>query len=280
MLLPYLLALAGAAAATEVTLTWAHDKGSGLSALLATKPGSSKSIAVSCSSILEGPSPVDFSQIDENGDGNFTVGAKSYLVHSEPSFSGGPSCVTVYDEIISLDQCKEVEWDIDASASSGADDVVVDCFENEKVKGKLRHLLEVLGDHEPSTGETAPAQVGHITNSTTTALVEPQSGLDERQCSNVFVTVLIGNGNPHQNWHHIQVSQNHHCAQQAGCNVGYSTTTSVGWSASSSISMWINKCRTGSRGRLERSHGDGYNGCDFGHDNPSREWHGDILPPG
>lgn len=189
----HLLALVGAAAAAEVTLTWAHDKGSGLSALVATKAGASKPVALSCSSILEGASSVDFSHLDADGGGNFTIGDQSYLVHSDPSFSGGPRCVTVYDDVISFDQCTDVEWDVDASAAAGPEAAVVDCFENETIKDKLRNLLEVFGDHEPSTGETSPAQIGHIDNSTLTALVEA-SGVDKRQCGLVYGTVLIGNG--------------------------------------------------------------------------------------
>ncbi len=52
-------------------------------------------------------------------------------------------------------------------------------------------------------------------------------------------TILVGNGNPHQNGLHKQVSEPIQCSSDAGCSVSHLTSYTIGYSASATIAQWI-----------------------------------------
>ncbi|KAF5974755.1 hypothetical protein FBULB1_7643 [Fusarium bulbicola] len=88
---PVVLALAATAVSADVQIVWKHAKASSQTAL-SVYDGSTL-LAQSCSSFIsDAPSSIDFTDVDENGFGNFTVGANKYLVHSKAKYSGGPIC--------------------------------------------------------------------------------------------------------------------------------------------------------------------------------------------
>ncbi|KAF5675860.1 hypothetical protein FCIRC_7232 [Fusarium circinatum] len=161
-------------------------------------------IAEACGSIIHAKYPIDFSDVDDTGSGNFTVGDASYLIHSVP------------------------EWSV-LKCFSDSTDVVTDkadgCFSDSTTDGELQSLQRRSLSHE---------------------MHSRGAELEKRQtaCAGWFTrTVLVGAGDPHQNYFHKQLSENINCASAASCSVGQSDSTSytIGWTAgvSSPEGGWI-----------------------------------------
>ncbi|KAG9255765.1 uncharacterized protein F5Z01DRAFT_699546 [Emericellopsis atlantica] len=208
-----ILALVGTAVAIDVSVLWSHDKVSGTKSLRVSDT-SNQLIAQSCSDTIEGPMSIDFSGVDENGFGNVTVGTDSYLAHSKVEYSGGIVCSKVYNEESAVVECHDIDWD------PPADPVVeADCHENAEVDDLASHV---------SARSASPA-----------------SHLEERDpqivCTSSSSTELIGDGNPHQNYRHQQISENIFCGSSDTCTVGHeqSKTFTVGWTSEISADGWI-----------------------------------------
>ena len=104
------LVLAGAASAASasVGVVWQYAKTSQTS--LSVYNGTSL-LAQSCSSFLsDGSTGIDFSDVDENGFGNFTVGHNRYVVHSKAQYSGGPICTKKFNHEATVVECSGINW--------------------------------------------------------------------------------------------------------------------------------------------------------------------------
>ena len=116
----FFIALAGAA---EVEVEWMHEKSTGGTMLSVFSAKDHTLLAKTCGSYLDSKTPIDLSNVDEDGTGNFTIGTKQYLVHMESSYSGGPKCTRKYSKGHSVIDCEGIEWndkteDVKATATS------------------------------------------------------------------------------------------------------------------------------------------------------------------
>ncbi|KAF5628128.1 uncharacterized protein FTJAE_9003 [Fusarium tjaetaba] len=208
------------ALAADVQVTWRLEKDTKASSVSAMG-SDGKVIAEACGSIIHAKYPIDFSDVDDTGSGNFTVGDASYLVHSLPQWSGGPACSRIFSPQYTLIQCSNVTWDSTDVVKDKADG----CFADSSTDGELQSLQRRSLSHEMHSRGTE---------------------LEKRQtfCSGWFTrTTLVGDGDPHQNYFHKQLSENINCASAASCSVGQTDSTSytIGWTAtvSSPGGGWI-----------------------------------------
>ncbi|KAF4426135.1 hypothetical protein F53441_14140 [Fusarium austroafricanum] len=181
----------------NVQVVWRLEKDTNVSSLSALGSDGAK-VAETCGSIIHGKHSIDFSHVDMNGSGNFTVGDSSFMIHSKPEWSGGPACSRVFNPEYTLVQCSGVEWD----AEGVVKDKATDCFGNSHTDGELKSLERRGQGHEMHTRD---------------------AGLEERQyqCA-VWTThpTLVNDGDPHQNYFHKQLSENINCANAQSCSVG------------------------------------------------------------
>ncbi|KAF5011964.1 hypothetical protein FDECE_1970 [Fusarium decemcellulare] len=199
------------ALAADVQLVWRLEKDTGATSLTAySKKGDV--IAETCGSIIHAKNAIDFSDLDENGRGNFTVGDSRYLVHSKPEHSGGPQCSKVFNPEYALVQCSGVSWEAKDVVESKA----TECFQSEGTHGAMKSIQRRTQGHE---------------------MHARSAELEERQyqCSGwTTSTTLVGNGDPHQNYYHKQLSETISCSNAVSCSVGQTETTSfsIGFSVS------------------------------------------------
>jgi hypothetical protein len=78
----------------------------------------SELVAQTCASIIAGtPHSIDFSDLDDNGSGNFSIGDAMYLAHSNPEYSQGPICTKTYNADVAVVECSDVNWTPSADAA-------------------------------------------------------------------------------------------------------------------------------------------------------------------
>ncbi|KPM37924.1 hypothetical protein AK830_g8633 [Neonectria ditissima] len=226
-----LASLLSAVAAVEVKVIWRHEKSTNRTSLSAYNREKGSLIAETCGSFLDGDSPIDFSNVDEHGSGNFTVGDDTYKVHSKARHSGGPECSRSFNKDHAWLQCSGFEWD-STNATQGNNSY---CFENSRSHTVFRTLEGRDKDH----GEKATRGRG---------LVEPRSegekSMDKRlggTCVSGRTTKLVGDGNPHQNYYLEQLSETINCGSADSCSVGESQSQSitVGFSVSATLWEWL-----------------------------------------
>lgn len=194
----YSLALAALATATlaappsardhteEVRLIWLHDKVTGQKSLTMTDDSETKVYGHSCDSELDG---VDFkSGVNHNGFGNITVFGTKYRVHGDRELSGGAECGKKF-----TDKAVEVFCSIPNVPSSKLSELdaadVKKCFDGEfSLFGALEGFSPVNSSHLAER-DMAKRQGGG-------------TGL----CMPGPCTVRVGDGDPHQNYLHKQIS--------------------------------------------------------------------------
>jgi hypothetical protein len=181
-------AFAASVLADEVFVTWRHELSSGKTAL--EIQGADKSVlAESCSSKI---GSLDFSNVDEHGGGSFTIGDKKFEVMSKPE--DGPVCSRIYNGDIAVVECTGVDYDVPKGAATSAED----CFSHEDNKAAFRSLRSrsenVHSAGAPAEQPAMPAFHSRILGSRQTTCI-----------SNTDVTT-VGDGNPHQNFLHKQIS--------------------------------------------------------------------------
>jgi hypothetical protein len=215
-------AFAATALAGEVFVTWRHELSTGKTAL--EIQGTDKSVlAESCSSKI---GSLDFSDVDEHGGGSFTVGDKKFAVLSQPE--DGPVCSRIYNGDIAVVECTGVDYDVPAGSATSAED----CFSHEENKMAFRSLRSRSEDARSASAPveqppTMPAFHSRILGSRQTTCI-----------SNTDV-VLVGDGNPHQNFLHKQISENNNCGAAPSCSVGETKTTSFTIGFSGGGSKWV-----------------------------------------
>ncbi|KAF5660303.1 hypothetical protein FCIRC_12181 [Fusarium circinatum] len=212
---PVALVLAATAVSADVQIVWKHAKASSQTAL-SVYDGSTL-LAQSCSSFIsDAPSSIDFTDVDENGFGNFTVGANKYLVHSKAKYSGGPICTKKFSAEATVVECSGLSWEPNKAK------VEDNCHDKDEAKGALR-LLSSKG----SASGFAKREANPIN--------------DPPACSVLTRTSLVGDGDPHQNYFHKQLSEVVNCGTAQSCSVGNSQSVSytIGWTATLTPVSWI-----------------------------------------
>ncbi|EAT81080.2 hypothetical protein SNOG_11372 [Parastagonospora nodorum SN15] len=174
--------------AKEVFVTYRYERSSGRTAL--EIQGADKAVlAESCSSKI---GSLDFSNLEQDGRGFFTVGDKKFEVLSNPE--DGPVCTRIYDEAIAVVECTGVDYDVPESAATSAED----CFFHEDNKAAFRTLksrsenLHLVG--APVEKPVMPPFHSRILGSRQACMFSQ------------YNTKLVGDGNPHQNYLHKQLS--------------------------------------------------------------------------
>ncbi|KLO91508.1 uncharacterized protein LW93_8756 [Fusarium fujikuroi] len=198
--------LLSVAYAADVRIHFIHHRETNASSLIAYST-SGDLITRICGTTIKAKESVDFSNINENGVGNFTVGSTSFFVHSDPKYSGGPSCSTDFDHAYTAIQCSGVKWDLEGVVrqdpkSCFFGNLAGGGFEECQTDTRYHKLLRRCGEREPR---------------------------------------LDGDGWPHQRYYYQQLSEVGHCSKTQGCSVTSSNTESIskGWSATVNLPIWI-----------------------------------------
>ena len=205
--------------------------------------------------------------VDQNGSGNITVGNKEFKVLDDPEVSGGIICGRLHDDVETVVNCEVT---------------VPDAFNLAPLS--RRSFPECMSKRSTSTAEAGSGLEavleGFQRKPTFLPLDQPlsppdNSTLEERQICSVHSkgTVRVGNGNPHQNPLHIQLSVSSpiqfvpsgsgslsgptqfcmmtnnaklqepmQCGKRDGCEIARfaSHSYSIGWSASATAWQWLN----------------------------------------
>jgi hypothetical protein len=183
-----LSAFAASVLANEVFVTWRHELSSGKTAL--EIQGADKTVlAESCSSKI---GSLDFSNVNEQGGGSFTVGDKKYEVLSKPE--AGPVCSRIYNGDIAVVECTGVDYDVPEGVATSAED----CFSHEENKAAFRSLRSRSDNLQSAS---APAEQPAMPSFHSRIL-----GRRQTTCISNTDVVKVGDGNPHQNYLHKQIS--------------------------------------------------------------------------
>jgi hypothetical protein len=186
--------------ANDVFVTWRHELSTGKTALEIQSTDRSV-LAESCSSKI---GSLDFSNVDEHGGGFFTVGNSKFAVMSKPE--DGPACHRIYNNDIAVVECTGVNYDVPADVVTSAGD----CFSHEENILAFRSLRsrseDMLNASAPIEQPAMPAFHSRILGS-------------RQSCIRNTDIELIGDGNPHQNYLHKQISvSTHSCGALEGNN--------------------------------------------------------------
>jgi hypothetical protein len=156
-------------------------------------------LAKSCGNTLES---LTF-RVDDNGQGTFTVGSNTFDIRSESQ--DGVSCTRIFDNRIATVECFNVTMEIPETATVSADD----CFKDDDAKLSF-HALKTRNVKIVRESSIAPTE----DDSHGTTPANPFR-LHARQfiCTKSNDVRLVGDGNPHQNQYHRQMSVSKHCHQ-------------------------------------------------------------------
>ncbi|EWG41254.1 hypothetical protein FVEG_03396 [Fusarium verticillioides 7600] len=211
-----ILFFVSACLATDVHVAWRLEHETKASALVAVDTNGTV-IAETCGSIIHARDPIDFSYLDENdGSGKFFIGNATYMVHSNPLWSGGPACSRTFNRHHTLVQCSGISWD----ALGAIVDEPRDCFAKAPTDGELMDLQSRELDETGQMQKRGWWQ---------------KFKEHARQGAARTRLELVGDGNPRQHYYHIQISETIDCGPSSGCSVGRSDSESRTISASYNI---------------------------------------------
>ncbi|EQB57401.1 hypothetical protein CGLO_02476 [Colletotrichum gloeosporioides Cg-14] len=193
-------------------------------------------VAEACSNTLDTGSfaelPIRF-DVNKKGAGNVTVGSTTYKVHQDKEISGGIVCGRLYDDAESVVSC-------DVSVPAGMSFQSLS-KRHECIPGGATSMARALHIRDPEAALNsryiAPVPFPVSDDNTHDFHVSKRQG-----CYPQKWTELVGDGNPHQNYYHQQVTENNEC-REAVCNTGTENakSVSVGFSVETgaSITEWI-----------------------------------------
>jgi hypothetical protein len=192
---------ATAAAATEVSVVWRHEKPTNATSLT-IYPGAERTTALAetCGNAI---GYIDFSRVDEHGAGNFTVGEDVFDVFHEPSH--GPSCTRMWNDHIAVVECSGVQFDVPANISQSPDCFSVDHAKHMFARLKNRSVDVLNAKKDPEhVSEPEGLQPSRLTSIMGGAMSRIAGrGLQKRA---TFSASVVGDGNPHQNYKHTQLT--------------------------------------------------------------------------
>ncbi|KFZ06545.1 hypothetical protein V501_07314 [Pseudogymnoascus sp. VKM F-4519 (FW-2642)] len=182
----------------------------------------------SCSKALDSGAFADFpisTDLDSNGAGNITLNGQSYMVHEHADFSGGITCTRMYSDVDSFVRCSiKVPNSLQAKPLSAENSKA--CFTRGTLDMETTSNVfaaRLAGSKEYDLSETSLSMSEHPPK----ANVRGTSGANgPPDCSWHSDVVLIGNGDPHQNYLHTQLSIPIRCGGADSCNVGESNAIS------------------------------------------------------
>lgn len=162
-------------------------------------------LAEACSGVLNAGAFADFpisTNLDNNGAGNITLGANTFRVHEDSKLSNDVlTCTRMYNDVQAFVNCKAlIPANLRLAPLSKRDT----CLKGKRSVESSEYDLEnvSLGFTTASFNSTTP--IPQIVER-----AEERPTIEERQrnCDRlVRETWRIGDGNPHQNWFHQQLS--------------------------------------------------------------------------
>jgi len=182
-------------AAPRVVVSLFVDKATKGSSVMVTDESKTKIYGHSCASALALGSLNIAYDVDQYGSGTLRIGSAVYTVHSDPALSGGIECGIIYDDSETHVNCV-APWpaagpelvELPTSATRQP------CLDDHLSRRAAFELDEVAADAPFTSRDVHPESPAG------------QSGKRQVTCMPVPVTRLVGNGNPHQNFQHTQLS--------------------------------------------------------------------------
>ncbi|KAF2022625.1 hypothetical protein EK21DRAFT_82865, partial [Setomelanomma holmii] len=200
--------MASASIAADVAVVWRHEKTTGSTSLSIHAATDDAVLAESCGNSI---GSLDFN-VDEHGAGNFIIGSNAFDITSQSQ--EGVSCNRIYNGIIATGICFGVKFDVPEGLATSSD-----CFTD--------------GDTTASFLALKWRSLGAMKPVTATPVQQPDTP------SQTFR--LLGDGDPHQNYYHKQLSEVISCGTAPSCAAGYEVSRSytIGFSAGISADSWI-----------------------------------------
>lgn len=180
-----IFAFVAAATAADVSITWRHEKSSGSTSLTIREAKGDTVLAETCGNTL---GSLNFVNADENGAGNLTVGGATFDISSR--VQDGVSCTRTYNGDIAVVDCSGISFEVPKGTAQSAN-----CFNDENAKASFLALNRrnmVLHVPTPTEKRSTPAQMFKLRG--------------RQQCHSEETTYPVGDGNPHQNYYHKQLS--------------------------------------------------------------------------
>ena len=139
-------------------------------------------------------------QIDSprSASGNISVGGTSYPLHSNPADRDSPVCLRVYNEDVVEVQCS-IALKMIVRPTPDSANATDDCFTENKTPSMLDFRSSLIS---PNTDNSTSEPAQHLS----TVPAKRSSKLVPKQCVTSHSTIKIGDGDPHQNFLHKQVS--------------------------------------------------------------------------
>ena len=176
-------------ASSSVLVSLFVDKVTKASSVILTDKTKTKIYGHSCTSTLALGSLNVAYNVDQYGVGKLDLGPKTYTVHSDATVSGGVECGVIYDDTELHVDCL-APWTADFQLVELPVNATLPCFENHVSRRSAYGMDEEV--YEPFvSGEVEARQAGSIGSIT---------------CNPIARTRLVGNGDPHQNYRHTQLS--------------------------------------------------------------------------
>ncbi|KAH7263769.1 hypothetical protein BKA59DRAFT_449962 [Fusarium tricinctum] len=236
------LVLAASAAEQNLHMVFERDLVNSKSAITVWNNEQTEVLGKSCTNSLADGAfvkhAISFS-VSENGAGNVTVGDNTYRIGDGDA--GSIACGRISEQHELIVNCVVPVKGLGADPKPLAKRSLRECFPDGPLEvAKAMDVFEGKVDGEiPSE---VLSQVSELSQKEIDDAVKA-AGLSKRQCGQWFTqTRPVGNGNPHQNPLHIQLSEPMECGGGAGrqCVAGRteSRSFSIGWSANAAVS-WI-----------------------------------------
>lgn len=185
-----IFALAASVVAADVSVVWRHEKPTGSTSLTIHSGEDQAVIAESCGNSI---GSLDFSNVDEHGAGNFTANGKTFDIISKSQ--DGISCSRKYNGVVAVVECSNLKFDVPESAALSAN-----CFTDDEATSSFLALRSInvnaMNSPAPVEQRSTPSQTFRLRG--------------RQQCYDQTGTTQIGDGDPHQNFYHKQISVSKH----------------------------------------------------------------------
>ncbi|KFY33804.1 hypothetical protein V494_07306 [Pseudogymnoascus sp. VKM F-4513 (FW-928)] len=227
----------------DATLLIKFDKTS-LEQEVAVVDMESQVLGQSCSKTLDSGAFANFpisADLDPNGAGNVTLNGQSYLVHEHADFSGGITCTRIYGDEDSFVRCSiKVPNSLQTKPLTAENTKA--CFTRGTLDTETTSNAIVArhaGSKEYDLDETSLSMSEHRPNSFVRGTSSANGPPD---CSWRSDVVLIGNGDPHQNYRHTQLTIPIDCGHAKGCGCGESDAISysINYTVGGAFFGWVN----------------------------------------
>ncbi|KAH7156099.1 hypothetical protein EDB81DRAFT_756606 [Dactylonectria macrodidyma] len=196
---------------TSLRAVWTFDKAEG------TKLGESDGNVVETGNFAKFPLAFD---VDQDGHGTISFGNVTYRARHKTAESDGVICTKMFNPDFAKVDCLVL------GAKGFHPTPLTTSTKRSAVDSVMPHLAMVVPnvpmlDPQPEERDVDKRLVNEI-------------------CSSIDTTVLVGDGNPHQNCLHTQIIETINCEGAATCNAGYTDMQSltIGFSYTLKLADW------------------------------------------